>query len=58
MAGFSYDPRGVAVIRQALAPGSTDKSLTMLGTFQANSRSLHFSMQAKLYTQVFLASMN
>ena len=40
------------------APGSTDNSLTMRGVFQANSRSLHFSMQAKLYTQVFLGSVN
>ncbi len=58
VAGFSYDARGVGVIRRALAPGSTDNSLTMRGVFQANSRSLHFSMQAKLYTQVFLGSVN
>jgi hypothetical protein len=56
--GFSYDARGVARIRQALAPRSTDRGLRMTGTFQANGRSLHFTMQAKLYTQVFLRSVN
>ncbi|HLF15731.1 MAG TPA: hypothetical protein VI932_12675 [Bacteroidota bacterium] len=58
VAGFSYDPAGVNLIRQALAPGSTDNTLRMSGSFQANSRSLHFTLQAKLYTQVFLRSIN
>ena len=58
VAGFGYDARGVNLIRQALAPGSTDKTLRMAGSFQANSRSFHFMMQAKLYTQVFLRSIN
>jgi hypothetical protein len=56
--GFTYDARGVARIRQALAPGSTDSGLRMTGTFQASGRSLHFAMQAKLYTQVFLRAVN
>jgi hypothetical protein len=56
--GFSYDARGLAAIRQALAPGSTDTGLRLHGSFQASSRSLHFTMQAKLYTQVFLRSEN
>lgn len=56
--GFSYDARGVARIRQALAPTSTDRILRMTGSFQASGRSLHFTMQAKLYTQVFLRAVN
>lgn len=56
--GFSYDARGVAAIRRALAPGSTDSGLRMAGSFQASGRSLHFTMQAKLYTQVFLRAVN
>jgi hypothetical protein len=54
--GFSYDPRGVGVIRAALAPGSTVQKLRMAGDFRADSRSLHFSMQARLYTQVFVGT--
>jgi hypothetical protein len=53
--GFSYDARGVGAIRAALAPGSADRTLRMSGDFRADNRSLHFSMQAKLYTQVFLS---
>jgi hypothetical protein len=56
--GFSYDARGVAAMRRALAPGSTDGGLRMTGSFQASGRSLHFTMQAKLYTQVFLRAVN
>ena len=56
--GFSYDGRGVALIRRGLAPNSTDPGLRMHGSFQADSRSLHFTMQAKLYTQVFLRAVN
>jgi len=56
VAGFSYDARGVGVIRSALAPGSTDRVLRMSGDFHADSRSLHFSMRAKLYTQVFTST--
>ncbi len=58
VAGFGYDARGVERIRQALAPGSADRILDLQGSFQASSRSLHFTMQAKLYTQVFLKSLN
>lgn len=58
VAGFGYDTRGVEKIRQALAPGSTDRILHLQGSFTANSRSLHFTMQAKLYTQVFLRRLN
>ena len=56
--GFSYDARGVGVIRTALAPGSTDRMIRMVGNFQADTRSLHFSMQARLYTQVFVGNLN
>jgi hypothetical protein len=56
--GFSYDARGVAAMKRALAPGSTDGGLRMAGSFQASGRSLHFTMQAKLYTQVFLRAVN
>jgi len=54
--GFSYDARGVNEVRTALAPGSVNRMLRMSGDFQADTRSLHFAMQAKLYTQVFLAA--
>jgi len=54
--GFSYDPRGVDLVRTALAPGSADRTLRMYGDFRADSRSLHFSMQARLYTQVFISA--
>ena len=56
--GFSYDARGVTEIRRALAPGSPNSGLRMAGSFQASGRSLHFTMQAKLYTQVFLRAVN
>lgn len=54
--GFSYDPGGVDLVRAALAPGSADRTLRMSGDFRADSRSLHFTMQAKLYTQVFVSA--
>jgi hypothetical protein len=57
-AGFSYEQAGVARIRQALAPGAADTKLNMRGSFQADGRSLHFTLQAKLYTQVFLRGVN
>jgi len=56
--GFSYDAGGLAVIRAALAPQSTDRVIRMSGDFQADSRSLHFSMQARIYTQVFIGAVN
>ena len=52
--GFSYDARGTDRIRQALEPGSNASGVRMSGSFSANSRSLHFTMRARLYTQVFL----
>jgi hypothetical protein len=58
VAGFAYDPAGVSVIRQALAPGSANTTLNLAGDFQASSRSLHFTLQAKLYTQVFIGRLN
>jgi len=54
--GFSYDAGGIGVIRSALAPGSTDRALRLSGDFDADRRSLHFSLQAKIYTQVFIST--
>lgn len=57
-AGFSYDEAGISVLRQALASTAQDRSLHLSGDFQADGRSLHFTLQAKLYTQVFLRQVN
>lgn len=56
--GFDYDARGIARIREALEPGTTETGLRMNGTFGADSRSLHFTMRARLHTQVFLSPGN
>lgn len=56
--GFSYDEAGLSILRQALAPTSTNRKLYLSGDFETDSRSLHFTLQAKLYTQVFLSQVH